>query len=210
MQLCKMLTLSFRDSSIAQSERKEQRRRHRPRQLDLSSCQLRRSSIQLLLSDACSPFRTPAVAQARRDDPFLRIIRPDETSSVDAPQLSKLVQSLEAQIGPLPQPWAIRLSSDRRLYFVNSQSGETTWVDPRLSSAGVASSPTPTMDVTFRYRDPSELTPISPRSTPIRVRMSQWIDEERSKVRARNAKINVLRSRVRMAKIQRYTQPLAF
>jgi len=162
----------------------------------------------MIIIESCSPLATPATGAIRKNDPFLRVVRQTSTSPL-SPQFTKLAKSLESQIGPLPYSWSMRLSSDKRIYFVNIQTGETTWNDPRLTSAGVAPTPAP-MSSTFQYRDPEELTPISPRPAHVKTRISQWVDEERSKVRARNAKLVTLKTRARMAKMQKHMQPLAF
>ena len=46
---------------------------------------------------------------------------------------SSLLRGSTSQLGPLPSGWEMRLSSTRRVYFVDHKTKTTTWEDPRLS-----------------------------------------------------------------------------
>jgi hypothetical protein len=149
-----------------------------------------------------------------KSDPFLTIVRPpDVTDSPLSPQFNGFANGLEMQLGPLPNSWSIRLSSDKRVYFLNTQTGQTTWQDPRLSAASPMI--TTVMDVDesegcCSLEERLDLMSISTGSHHSLLRVSQWVAEERSEVRARNAKMLTLRSRARMARMQKHMQPLQF
>jgi len=194
------------------------RRKARPQRLDLSVC--RRDSIRryIISPHVCSLFncKTPIMGISYKDDPFLTVIPPSNNKEEPlSPQLADLSKTLEAQLGPLPGFWSIKLSTDKRVYFINSQSGETRWQDPRLAGdTQVETRPPQDSDSADNVpilnigRCESASTPILLYSPSTRIRISTWVDEERSKVRARNAKLRTLRSRARMAKMQKYMQPL--
>jgi len=209
------------------------RQRCRPQHLDLSSIRKHRNSLaNIVISNASlPPFKTPSVEVSAYDDPSVRIeCRPSAvTNSALSPQLHQFAQELERQLGPLPSSWSIRLSADNRIFFVNLQSGETTWCDPRLNTSGVIMSPVSVTipNATSRYPkrssylhpspDPAHSRENSPDGTwtPVlslppsaKIRISHWVAEERSKIRARNARVSVLKCRSRMARMQRFTQPL--
>jgi len=209
------------------------RQRCRPQHLDLLSIHKHRNSpADIVISNASPcPFKTPAVEVSAYDDPSVRIeARPSAVvNSTLSPQLHQFAQDLERQLGPLPSSWSIRLSTDSRIFFVNLQSGETTWCDPRLNTLGVIMSPvsaTPPDDASRNLKRPPYLhtsphpphcrensleeirTPILPHPPSAKIRIAHWVAEERSKIRARNARVNVLKCRSRMARMQRFTQPL--
>jgi hypothetical protein len=50
-------------------------------------------------------------------------------------QLSIAQQQSNAQLGPLPSGWEMRVTNTGRIYFVDHTSKITTWDDPRLPSA---------------------------------------------------------------------------
>jgi len=210
--------LSRRTRSEPQLAGLQLRRKARPQQLDLSVC--RRDSVRryMISPHVCSPFncKTPITGISYKDDPFLTVIPPPNNKEEPlSPQLADLSKTLEAQLGPLPDFWSMKLSTDKRIYFINTQSGETRWQDPRLAGdTKVETRPPPDYDsadnvpILNTGRSESAFTPIPPYSPSARIRISTWVEEERSKVRARNAKLRTLRSRVRMAKMQKYMQPL--
>lgn len=100
---------------------------------------------------------------------------------------------MEGQLGPLPEGWEMRLSSNMRVFFFDWRNGRTTWQDPRL---------------------PVQLDPSSGEDTPVpptmggRERVAQWLATEERKKRARESRMNQLRRHIRMAKLQRISQPL--
>jgi len=207
-----------------------ERRKCRPQHLDLSSIRRQRNALADIILSATypSPFKTPAVEASAYNDPSVRVEaqEPITNSSPLSPQLSQFSRELEEQLGPLPSSWSIRLSADKRIFFVNHSSGETTWHDPRLNTSGVIMSPTTLVipdgnecqeTKAGRYSVPSRRssaeitaqgTPILPLTQSARIRISHWVAEERFKIRARNAKVTVLKSRSRMARMQKYMQPL--
>ncbi|KZS91040.1 hypothetical protein SISNIDRAFT_457006 [Sistotremastrum niveocremeum HHB9708] len=51
-------------------------------------------------------------------------------STINLPMLAAQMASV---LGPLPPHWEMRLSSDNRVFFVDYESGQSTWRDPRLT-----------------------------------------------------------------------------
>jgi len=207
----------------------KRRQRCRPQHLDLSIIRRQRNSLAEIIISTTSPcpFRTPRVEASSYNDPSVRVEATAETNTSLSPQFCEFAQELSNQLGPLPSHWSIRLSADKRIFFVNLHSGETTWCDPRLNTLGVIMSPSvPNLNVGRQGQNSGEAKCTSsseesletPSTTPIgpsitlasRARITRWVAEERSKVRARNARVVVLKSRSRMARMQKFTQPLAF
>jgi len=197
------------------------RRKPRPQPLNLSYDSQRRES-----KPATVPlqFTTPAAGRTFYDDPSLTIVKPGVSSqSPLSPQFATLSCALEDQLGPLPKQWTMHLSSDRRVFFVHSESGEATWLDPRLGDCILSPMPrSADFKVQTRCCAPAALTQKarsdvnSPVGTPIpglspvqRARIWRWVQDVRAKERARSTRLLTLRSRARMAKMQKYMQPFA-
>ena len=58
-----------------------------------------------------------------------------------ASSATNIVLALRAALGPLPSGWEMRMTSKRRVYFVDHNTHTTTWDDPRLPSTVDADAP---------------------------------------------------------------------
>lgn len=215
--------IRYSDKSRQDSRSRPQfggRRKPRPRSLQLYNGH--RPIVTCMQGVIPVQFATPAAGGTFYDDPSIIVSRSAANSlSPLSPQFATLARTLEEQLGPLPNQWSMHLSSDKRIFFVHDESGEATWRDPRLYGLGVSPG-VPNMEADSSRPHPSvspaacriireageealPMTPIPLLSQLQSNRISHWVDE----MRARNAKLKVLRSRARMAKMQRHMQPLA-
>ncbi len=83
-------------------------------------------------------------------------------------------------LGPLPSGWEMRMTSTRRIYFVDHNTRTTTWDDPRLPSTVDADAPQYKRDyrrkiVYFRSQPPMRL--IADAKCDVRVRRG-WVFED--------------------------------
>jgi len=195
-------------STIPADDAPHPARKHRPRPSLLDLTVIRTTASRLNAIACQSPiFQTPAAGHTFYEDRSIthRLKHaPSPTAtpiSVRQEQLAAMSLSLESQLGPLPAGWILRLSSDKRVFFVHLPTGATSWKDPRLAS----------LDAEHQGKDEAEcLASPPPRSLPMheRVRINTWIEDEYRRVRARDARIDTLRGRARMARLQRRIQPL--
>jgi len=182
--------------------KERQKQKHRPERLVLgrgsssssSSVSASTPRAKIILQSTPTPsvcLGTPQEASTFYSDSFIttHVLVPNTPKTANLQHLSL---QLESELGPLPSTgWEIRLSSDLRIYFVDRESGVSTWRDPRLplltpiapQRQGLPVSPGPTM-----------MTPIEFTSQD-RDRVRQWVSQRR--------KFETLRRRVRMSKVER-------
>ena len=85
-----------------------------------------------------------------------------------------------AALGPLPSGWEMRMTSTRRIYFVDHNTRTTTWDDPRLPSAVDADAPQYKRDYRRKvvyFRGQPSMRVIADAKCDVRVRRG-WVFED--------------------------------
>jgi E3 ubiquitin-protein ligase NEDD4 len=85
-----------------------------------------------------------------------------------------------ANLGPLPSGWEMRMTSTRRIYFVDHNTRTTTWDDPRLPSAVDADAPQYKRDYRRKvvyFRGQPSMRVIADAKCDVRVRRG-WVFED--------------------------------
>jgi E3 ubiquitin-protein ligase NEDD4 len=85
-----------------------------------------------------------------------------------------------AALGPLPSGWEMRMTSTRRIYFVDHNTRTTTWDDPRLPSAVDADAPQYKRDYRRKvvyFRGQPSMRLIADAKCDVRVRRG-WVFED--------------------------------
>ena len=101
-------------------------------------------------------------------------------TSVSATTASTTAIANRAALGPLPSGWEMRMTSTRRIYFVDHNTRTTTWDDPRLPSAVDADAPQYKRDYRRKvvyFRGQPSMRLIADAKCDVRVRRG-WVFED--------------------------------
>ena len=101
-------------------------------------------------------------------------------SSVSASAASTNALANRAALGPLPSGWEMRMTSTRRIYFVDHNTRTTTWDDPRLPSTVDADAPQYKRDYRRKvvyFRSQPSMRLIADAKCDVRVRRG-WVFED--------------------------------
>ena len=101
-------------------------------------------------------------------------------TSVSAAAATTTAIANRAALGPLPSGWEMRMTSTRRIYFVDHNTRTTTWDDPRLPSAVDADAPQYKRDYRRKvvyFRGQPSMRLIADAKCDVRVRRG-WVFED--------------------------------
>ena len=105
---------------------------------------------------------------------------PRRTGVEGALAASSRMERRAAQVGPLPSGWEMRMTSTRRVYFVDHTTRTTTWDDPRFPTAVDADAPQYKRDYRRKvvyFRSQPAMRVVADGKCDVRVRRG-WVFED--------------------------------